>query len=88
MGETCTVCGAPLAGPIELVLHRRAEHKGASASADLEMNPEAHRAGLVCALCGRRFASAQSLAAHNLAPHATFGALRPSLAVQGELYLW
>jgi len=84
MSETCTICGAPFATPSELVVHRRTRHKNVAASADLEMNPEAHRAGLLCALCGRRFASAQALAAHNLAPHPQLGQLRRTVPMPTE----
>jgi Zinc finger, C2H2 type/C2H2-type zinc finger len=87
MSETCTICGAPFASPSELVIHRRAEHRYAAASADTEMNPEAHTAGLRCALCGRRFASAPALAEHNLRPHAQFGQLRRPLPAPTDMAL-
>ncbi len=69
MSETCGTCGAPLGNAAELVEHAKTAHKGENPSASLEMNPEAHRAGLVCALCGGRFPNAHALAEHNLHPH-------------------
>jgi|HubBroStandDraft_5_1064220.scaffolds.fasta_scaffold67966_3 hypothetical protein len=88
MSETCTICGAPFASPVELVIHRRTAHRNEATTADLELNPEAHTAGLRCALCGRRFASPRALAEHNLRPHPQWGRIRESLPIPAELQLW
>jgi hypothetical protein len=69
MTEVCSICGAPEASAAELVVHMRDLHKDASPAADVELNPEAHTSGFVCALCARRFQTPQALAAHNLNPH-------------------
>lgn len=69
MNETCDLCGEVFGSPVSLLEHQRTAHAHADRAADVEMNPEAHRAGLVCALCGRRFANARALAEHNLGPH-------------------
>ncbi len=69
MNETCDLCGELFGSPTSLVEHLREAHKNDDPSATIESNPEAHRAGLVCALCGRRFPSARALASHNLRPH-------------------
>lgn len=69
MSETCGTCGAPLGNAVDLVEHTKTAHKDQKPTASLEMNPEAHRAGLVCALCGHRFPNARALAEHNLHPH-------------------
>jgi C2H2-type zinc finger len=68
MSEICTICGAPCGSPAELLAHMKAVHKGADPAADVEMNPEAHTAGFLCGLCGRRFRTAEALAEHNLHP--------------------
>ncbi|MGA9839964.1 MAG: C2H2-type zinc finger protein [Thermoplasmata archaeon] len=69
MSNLCTICGAPCDSPADLMAHMKTVHKNDDPASDVEMNPETHRAGLVCALCGRRFPDAQSLANHNLHPH-------------------
>jgi hypothetical protein len=72
MSEVCPTCGAPCASPAELVDHVKTVHQNEDPAADLEMNPEAHVPGLVCAACGRRFSTARALAEHNLRPHPQF----------------
>ena len=69
MAEECADCGASFSSAAELVRHVKASHHGGDPQASLAMNPESERAGLVCALCGRRFRDRQSLARHNLTPH-------------------
>jgi uncharacterized C2H2 Zn-finger protein len=69
MAEECADCGATFSTPAELVKHMSESHAGGSAQASLAMNPEAEKAGLVCALCGKRFTDKQALARHNLSPH-------------------
>ena len=78
MSEACTICAASFGSPADLMAHRRTAHKNADPSADVEMNPEAHTPGLLCALCGERFLTAQGLADHNLRPH------RPSRPARGR----
>jgi Zinc finger, C2H2 type len=63
------MCGAPFASAAELVDHMKTVHKDADPTSDVEMNPEAHTSGFLCGLCGRRFATAEDLADHNLHPH-------------------
>jgi C2H2-type zinc finger len=69
MSELCTICGAPFGSAADLVEHVGTVHKNDDPATDIEMNPEAHRAGLMCGLCGRRFQTPQALAEHNLRPH-------------------
>jgi hypothetical protein len=69
MSEICSICGAPAGNVADLVTHMREAHKDDAPGSSVEMNPEAHRPGLVCALCGRRFPNARALAEHNLRPH-------------------
>jgi hypothetical protein len=69
MTEVCAICGAPCATAAELIVHQKEAHPNADPAADVEMNPEAHTAGFLCAMCGRRFPTPQALAAHNLHPH-------------------
>lgn len=69
MSEECAICGAAAATPADLVIHTRTAHKNDDPTSSMEMNPEAHTIGLVCALCGHRFPNAAALAAHNLQPH-------------------
>jgi hypothetical protein len=69
MSEACPICGAPEGSPARLVEHLRTAHKHDDPARDVEMNPEAHTPGVVCALCGERFATPKELAAHNLRPH-------------------
>jgi hypothetical protein len=69
MSETCTMCGKPLGSAADLVEHMAAVHKHDDPTSSVEMNPEAHAPGVVCALCGRRFPNAKALAEHNLRPH-------------------
>jgi hypothetical protein len=66
MSENCAMCAAPFGSPAALVDHMRSDHKNDDPSRSLELNPEAHLAGLVCALCGVRFPSAEALTDHNL----------------------
>lgn len=69
MSETCSLCGEVFGSVTSLVEHENLAHSHDDQAQDVEMNPETHRAGLVCALCGRRFPTPQALAAHNLRPH-------------------
>ncbi len=69
MSETCSLCGEIFGSATSLLQHRATAHRDDDPARDVEMNPEAHRAGLVCALCGQRFATAGALAEHNLRPH-------------------
>jgi hypothetical protein len=69
MAETCSLCGEVFGSTPSLLEHQKLAHEGDDPSNDIEMNPEAHRAGLVCALCGRRFPTPRALAEHNLRPH-------------------
>ncbi|HTZ62050.1 MAG TPA: C2H2-type zinc finger protein [Thermoplasmata archaeon] len=69
MAEVCADCGASFGGPAELVRHMNTVHHGGDDVASLDMNPESHRAGLVCALCGKRFRSKEELRRHGLGPH-------------------
>ncbi|HTT15615.1 MAG TPA: C2H2-type zinc finger protein [Thermoplasmata archaeon] len=69
MAEECADCGATFGSPAELVRHVEHDHHGGDAVASMEMNPESDTQGLVCALCGRRFADRNALAHHNLKPH-------------------
>jgi len=69
MAEMCADCGAWFGSPAEVILHLRKAHSGGNARDSLAMNPESHRAGLVCALCGRRFSTMDALTRHNLSPH-------------------
>jgi len=70
MSEVCSLCAAPCGSPAELVDHLKTAHKDVEAVADVELNPEAHPSGFLCAMCGRRFLTAQALAIHNLRPSA------------------
>ncbi len=69
MSEACPICGAPEGSPASLVEPMRTAHKHDDPAQDVEMNLEAHTPGLVCALCGHRFATPKQLAEHNLRPH-------------------
>ncbi|HTX63555.1 MAG TPA: C2H2-type zinc finger protein [Acidimicrobiales bacterium] len=69
MSETCAICGAPKATAEELVEHMNTAHKNEDPASDVEMNPETHTPGYVCALCGHRFPTPAALARHNLQPH-------------------
>jgi hypothetical protein len=69
MSELCTICGAEYGSASDLMVHLKADHKDADPATDVEMNPEAHTPGFLCGMCGRRFATPQALAAHNLQPH-------------------
>jgi hypothetical protein len=69
MSDVCTICGAPCGSAADLMLHMKQVHKNDDPASDIEMNPEAHKAGLVCALCGHRFPDAHALAEHALQPH-------------------
>ncbi len=53
----------------DLVEHMNREHAHDDPTLSVEQNPEAHTAGVVCALCGRRFPTGRALAEHNLRPH-------------------
>jgi hypothetical protein len=68
MSEMCTICGASFGSAADLMTHRRTDHKDADPTSDVQMNPEAHTPGFLCAMCGQRFPTAQALAAHNLHP--------------------
>ncbi len=70
MNETCDLCGEVFGSPASLLEHRTTVHRNDDPAADLELNPEAHRPGLVCGLCGRRFSVPAALAEHNQQPHA------------------
>jgi hypothetical protein len=83
MSETCAICGAPEASAAALVEHMRIAHAHDDPAKDVEMNPESRTPGLVCALCGRRFATPMALADHNLQPHAfARGGRQPPPVVQ------
>ncbi len=71
MSEECAECGAYFATPGDLMVHVREAHTNPTENRQetLDMNPESHRAGLVCALCGMRFSSPAALARHNSVPH-------------------
>jgi hypothetical protein len=69
VAEVCPDCGGSFSSPAELVIHIKSAHSGVNPKETLAMNPEAHRRGLVCALCGLRFPNRESLARHNLSPH-------------------
>jgi hypothetical protein len=79
MAQECADCGATFGSPAELVEHMNTVHGGGDAEASLEMNPEASRAGVMCALCGKRFATGRALARHNLQPHGTPTPTSPAL---------
>ena len=78
MSEMCAICGAPESSPTSLVEHMRTAHKHDDPASSIEMNPEAHTTGLVCALCGHRFPTAAALRDHNLGPHPESGEERGS----------
>ena len=69
--STCSICGAVTDSEADLVVHAKSAHKTVNTSTDFEttLNPEVRNPGLVCALCGLRFATPRELAAHNLGPH-------------------
>ena len=69
MAEMCPDCDAWFGSAAELAQHVQSAHGGGDPNATLAMNPESHKAGLVCALCGARFRTREQLAQHNLAPH-------------------
>jgi uncharacterized C2H2 Zn-finger protein len=69
MAEECPDCGASFASAADLVTHMNEAHHGGDSKESLGMNPESEHAGLVCALCGERFATREALAQHNLRPH-------------------
>lgn len=69
MAEMCSYCAGSFATPAELVLHVRKDHSGGDSRTSLAMNPESRKSGVVCALCGRRFANPRALARHALSPH-------------------
>jgi hypothetical protein len=83
MNETCDLCGAVFGSPASLIEHQRTAHPRVDPASDVEVNPEAHRAGLVCALCGHRFPTARALAEHNLRPHPAPASSRRSGPVPG-----
>jgi len=83
VSETCPICGAPEGSAASLVQHMNTAHKRDDPAKDVEMNPEAHRPGLMCALCGRRFATPKALAEHNLRPHPNLPGPQPSGPVEG-----
>jgi len=66
MSESCSECGAPFGSPHALLDHTRSAHRAPDPTASFNRNPEAHLAGLVCALCGKRFPSPAALTVHNL----------------------
>jgi hypothetical protein len=76
MAEMCAGCAGSFATPADLVLHVKKAHSGGDPRASLSMNPESSTPGVVCALCGRRFASPRALARHALSPHPR--AIRPA----------
>lgn len=69
MSETCAMCGVSKGSKAALVEHVRTAHQHDDPASSIEVNPEAHAPGLVCALCGLRFPTARSLLDHNLKPH-------------------
>ena len=86
MAEECADCGATFSSPAELVRHVNEAHAGGDAHASLSMNPEAERAGLVCAMCGKRFSDKQALARHNLSPHYRTNTTRSHVSAYQALY--
>jgi hypothetical protein len=76
MSEACAICGAPQGSPESLIQHMKTAHKHDDPASDVEMNPEAHTPGLVCALCGQRFPTPATLQSHNLRPHPPRKAIR------------
>jgi hypothetical protein len=83
MSETCSLCGEVFGSTSSLLEHQKLAHSHDDPAEDIEMNPEAHRAGLVCALCGERFPNARALAEHNLSPHPEPGQVRRPGPVPG-----
>jgi uncharacterized C2H2 Zn-finger protein len=86
MAEECADCGAMFSSPAELVAHMNEAHSGGNARQSMAMNPEAEKAGLVCALCGKRFSDKQSLAKHNLSPHFRSNSPRAQVSAYQALY--
>jgi C2H2 type zinc finger protein len=84
MSEMCAICGASSPSAADLLVHQRTVHKNADPTSSIEMNPEAHIPGLLCAMCGRRFPTAVALARHNLHPHSIEGVADRSVAVKTE----
>lgn len=82
MAEQCAQCGASFSSATQLIEHTNERHGAVDREATLAMNPEASRAGLVCALCGKRFADRQALAQHNLSPH--YRSNRPRAQVSAQ----
>ena len=69
MSELCAMCGLSFGSHADLVIHYRGKHRDDDETTSLATNPEAHRPGLVCTLCGRRFPSPEALAGHSMGPH-------------------
>ncbi len=61
--------GVLQAASTEPVSHRKEGRAGGNAPVSRWRDTEAEQPGLVCALCGKRFADKQSLAGHTLGPH-------------------
>ncbi|MFZ0830319.1 MAG: C2H2-type zinc finger protein [Thermoplasmata archaeon] len=70
MSEVCSICAASCGSAAELVDHMKTVHTGENPASDLDQNPAARTSGFLCALCGRRFPTAQALGIHNLRPSA------------------
>ena len=79
----CAQCAAEFATPAELMRHRRTAHRDKDPATSIDLNPEAHTAGVVGALCGRRFRNAGALATHNLRPHVHDAEIRAPQATGG-----
>jgi Zinc finger, C2H2 type len=80
VAEECADCGAYFASASDLMEHVREKHPGGDPAASLAQNPESHKAGFVCGLCGMRFRTPAALAKHNEQPHASTPARRPTPA--------
>lgn len=69
MAELCADCGGTFASAADLVAHVKKAHGSIRPDESMAMNPESANPGLVCALCGVRFPTRESLARHNVRPH-------------------
>jgi DNA-directed RNA polymerase subunit RPC12/RpoP len=69
MPDLCARCGASFGSPTALLDHVRRKHPQKSPSETLATSPVSGAPGYGCARCGRTFATAEELAAHDLTPH-------------------